>query len=84
MHALVININPKGTTAILGDCPEQQMGPLGPDLFLFFSRQLHTNQKEVKDTMLDPLNQPAIGVMVSGGQCTVRRLRIVPQAEATE
>ncbi len=84
MHTLVIDVHPEATTAELGDCPGQKMGPLLPAHFLTFSSKLHAGTKEVKDVEIDPLNQPAIGVLVSGGQCTIRRLRIVPQPQATQ
>jgi serine/threonine-protein kinase len=83
-HVLDIDVAPEGTTAVLGDSPEQPLGPLRPEVFDRFSNILRTDQKEAKDVDLGPLNQPAIGVVVSGGQCTVRRLRIVPQSEPVQ
>jgi serine/threonine-protein kinase len=79
MHSLVIDVTPEGTTAVLGDSPEETMGPLLPDLFSWFSDRLHALNAEVRDIDLGPLNQPAVGVLVSGGQCTLKRLRVVPQ-----
>jgi serine/threonine protein kinase len=81
-HRLVFDVDPKGTTALLAESPGQKMGPLTNDYFLRFSQVLRKAQPEVRDVDLDPLNHPAVGVLVSGGKCTIRRLRIVPQPEA--
>jgi serine/threonine-protein kinase len=78
-HALVIDVEPEGATAELGDAPGQRMGPLWNKYFARFAHNLRTDQKEAMGVDLGPLNQPAVGVLVAGGQCTVRRLRIVPQ-----
>jgi hypothetical protein len=58
------------------------MGPLWPDLFAWFANRLRETHEEVIGVDLGSLNQPAIGVLVSGGQCTIRRLRIVPSNDA--
>jgi serine/threonine protein kinase len=81
-HTLQIEIHPEGTTAILGDAPETTMGPLPPDLFSWFGNSLRAKHEEVRGVDLDPLNNPTIGLVVRGGQCTIRRLRIIPAGNA--
>jgi serine/threonine-protein kinase len=81
LHSLEIDVAPEGITALLGDAPGQQMGPLRPDHYDWFSNTLRTDQEEVSGVELGPLNQPVIGVLVGRGQCTIRRLRIVPHPD---
>ncbi len=81
-HTIVLDVGPEGATAILGDSPGQTMRLPAPDLFDWFSRTLRERQAEASGVDFGPLNQPAIGVLVIEGQCTLRRLRIVPQPEA--
>jgi hypothetical protein len=84
LHTLDIDVKPEGYTAVLGDSPGQTMGPLQPNHFLTFSKILRTKEIKTRDAELDPLKHQAIGVLVSGGQCTIRELRIVPQPQATQ
>jgi hypothetical protein len=82
MHTLAIDVQPEGTSAFLGDAPQKILGPLRPDLFTWFADRLPAVHEEVRGVDLGSLNQPAVGVLVSGGQCTIRRLRIVPSGGA--
>jgi serine/threonine protein kinase len=84
LHSLVIDVDPERRTAVLGHSPDQIMGPLRTELFRRFSKRLREAHKEVQGVDLDPLNQPTIGMLVSGGQCTLRRLRIVPQHDSSD
>jgi serine/threonine-protein kinase len=84
LHTLVIDVNPQGITAFLGDSPGQKMGPLQPRQVIKFFDRLRAREKEARDAELEPPNHPAIGVVVSGGQCTIRRLRVVPQSQAIQ
>ncbi len=82
-HTIDIDVTPEGAAARLGDAPGRTMGPLASRWFPWFSERLREGQDEVKGVNLEPLDRPAIGVVVDGGQCTVRRLRIVPQPEVS-
>jgi serine/threonine protein kinase len=81
-HTLVIEVNSAGRTAVLSDCPGQVMGPLRPEHYRTFPAKLVDLHDEARGVQFAPLDQIVIGAIVSGGQMTLRRLRIEPQQKA--
>ena len=77
-----IDVEPGKITAQVGHAPGQ-MGPLTPYAYRQFPRTLQQEVPEVRSLDLGPIDQRMIGILVSGGQCTVRRLRVIPQSRST-
>jgi hypothetical protein len=77
-HTIEIEVTAEGSTAVLGDYPERTLGPLRHRNYLKFVDALRDNEEAINAVDLEPLDRPAVGVLVCGSKCTVRRLRIVP------
>jgi hypothetical protein len=81
LRAVMIDVEPEGTTAIWGDPIGQRVGPLRPEHYPAFEGCLRTAHEELRGVELAPLNRAAVGLLICGGQCTIRRLRVVPQPD---
>ena len=77
-----IDVEPEQITAQVGHVLGRTMGPLTPYEYTQFPRTLLEKQPEVQGIDLDRIDQRVIGVLVSGGQCTIRRLRVIPQSKS--
>jgi hypothetical protein len=75
---LTVEVGPAEAVADWGADPAVRIGTLERGEFARFSGNLLKHQAAVRRITLGPLEERRVGVMVVGGQCTVRRLRVVP------
>jgi tRNA A-37 threonylcarbamoyl transferase component Bud32 len=78
-----IDVGPEEITAQVKHVPGKVMGPLTPYSYLQFPRTMKETQPEVREVDLGRIDRRTIGILVTGGQCTVRRLRVVLQSKPT-
>ncbi len=77
-----IEVTPEEITAQAGQVPGKTLGPFTTAYeYIQFPKTLQQDQPEVQGIDLSPIDQRIIGVLVAGGQCTVRRLRVIPQSK---
>jgi serine/threonine-protein kinase len=81
-RSLVVHVGPERITAFWGDDPPTRMRPLTGADDSRFVRLLRESQPQLREVELEPLGERRVGVMVEGGRCTVRRLRVVPLSPA--
>ncbi|MFO0846039.1 MAG: serine/threonine-protein kinase [Gemmataceae bacterium] len=79
-----IEVAPGGTTVRWSDPTQPPLGPLAPPVFREFEQSLREHNPELVGVDFTPMNRPAIGILVAGGQCTLLRLRVVPQPTPPE
>ena len=80
-RTIVLDIRPDSTTASWSNDQQQSLGPATPATYQKFTQTLANEQPELAGVDLSGSNRPAIGILVSGGQCTLRRLHVAPLSE---
>jgi serine/threonine protein kinase len=83
-RSLTVDVGPDKVTGSWGAAPPVPIGGFGRAEFPLFASHLREHQATVRDADLGPLDGRRVGVMVHGAQCTVRRLRVVPQPPADQ
>ena len=82
-RTLRVDVEPEKITAQAAQIPGKILGPLTPYEYRQFPSTLRKNQPEVFGIDVSPIDQRVIGIVVTGGQCTIRRLRVVPLPKPT-
>jgi serine/threonine protein kinase len=77
-RSISIDISPDKVTGNISVEPGDVMGPMVPLADALFRKSLVRTHGELKGLSRQPENQAAVSVVVSGGQCIVRRARVVP------
>jgi tRNA A-37 threonylcarbamoyl transferase component Bud32 len=82
-RTLWIDVEPEDITAQVGHVPGKTLGPFTPYEYKAFPESLDEGRPEVQGVDLGRIDGRVIGILVQGGQCTVRRLRVIPKPKPT-
>jgi serine/threonine protein kinase len=78
VRRITIDVEPGQRTCLWEDTP-RFMGPLLAGHLDEYPLTLEKTVDEVHGIDFKPVDQPIVGIMMNGGQCTVKRLSIVPK-----
>ncbi len=81
-RTLAVRVGSEGITGSWGDEPALPVGPLTGAHSSRLAEFVRERQPALRGIEVEPLGERRVAVMVDGGQCTVRRLRVVPLSPA--